>query len=73
MAKLSEGALRQFTILVRYRTNSGCNAKNVVVDANSVSEAFKLASDKVRRMRGVVRIDGGEWSDGPMAASFPQS
>jgi hypothetical protein len=50
-----------YSILVRYRTNSGCNAKRVEVEAESINEALQIASDKVRRMRGVVKIDGGEW------------
>lgn len=54
---------RHFEVIVRYRTNSGCNAKRVTVEADTVYEALQLASDKVRRMRGVVRIDGGEWSE----------
>jgi demethoxyubiquinone hydroxylase (CLK1/Coq7/Cat5 family) len=51
----------QYTITIRYRTNSGCNAKSVTLEASTVEEAFELATAKVRRQRGVIRIDGGEW------------
>ena len=49
-----------YIVTVRYRTNSGCNAKDVRIDAADMTEALALASDKVRRMRGVIRIDGGD-------------
>lgn len=52
-----------YLVRVYYRTNSGCNAKDVRVEADSVDVAMQLASDKVRRMRGVVKIDGGDWVD----------
>lgn len=52
----------EFIINVRYRTNSGCNAKTVRVMASNIEEAMRLASDRVRRMRGVVKIDGGDWN-----------
>ena len=48
-----------FTVHVRYRTNSGCNTKTIRVFANSMDNAIDLASAKVRRQRGVIRIDGG--------------
>jgi hypothetical protein len=61
----------KYSILVRYRTNSGCNARRVEVEAESIKEALQLASDKVRRMRGVVKIDGGEWhASGCMRETF---
>jgi hypothetical protein len=53
---------REFSVLVRYRTNSGCNATTVKVMAAEASDAIRIASDKVRRRRGVIRIDGGECS-----------
>lgn len=52
----------EYAVTVRYRTKSGCNAKLILVDAETTEQALQLASDKVRRMRGVVKIDGGECS-----------
>jgi len=49
-----------YIVTVRYRTNSGCNAKDVHVDADTMEAALDAATAKVRRMRGVVRIDGGD-------------
>jgi hypothetical protein len=43
-----------------YRTNSGCNAKMLDIEARDGTEALDLAAAKVRRMRGVIRIDGGD-------------
>jgi hypothetical protein len=50
-----------YLVRVYYRTNSGCNAKDVAIEADSPDAALQAASDKVRRMRGVIRIDGGDW------------
>jgi hypothetical protein len=49
---------KQYPVLVRYRTKSGCNAKSVTVLADSMEHALIWAEAKVRRMRGVIRIDG---------------
>jgi hypothetical protein len=54
-----------YLIRVYYRTNSGCNAKDVAVEADTADAALQAASDKVRRMRGVIRIDGGDWRAQP--------
>ena len=49
-----------YIVTVRYRTNSGCNAKDVRVAADNMLAALEIATAKVRRMRGVIRIDGGD-------------
>ena len=49
-----------YIVHVRYRTNSGCNTTNVRVDADDMPAALALATDKVRRRRGVIHIDGGD-------------
>jgi hypothetical protein len=54
-----------YHVRVYYRTNSGCNAKDVTVKADTSEEALNKANDKVRRMRGVIRIDGGDWRATP--------
>lgn len=61
----------KYEILVRYRTRSGCNAKAVTVQADDVTAAMRAAADKVRRMRGVIRIDGCQWANGASAYSKP--
>jgi hypothetical protein len=53
--------MTKYLITVRYRTNSSCNTKDVFIEADNVEQALALASDKVGRQRGVIRIDGGEW------------
>jgi len=52
--------MQTYNVTVRYRTNSGCNAKDIRVEASDMEQALTLASAKVRRMRGVIRIDGGD-------------
>lgn len=52
---------QQYSILVRYRTKSGCNAKAVTLIAESPEQALRFAAAKVERMRGVIRIDSSEW------------
>jgi len=49
-----------FVVHVRYRTNSGCNVTDVRVHAANMDDAIKTATNKVRRRRGVIRIDGGD-------------
>jgi len=49
-----------YIVHVRYRTNSGCNATDVRVSADDMTAAIDLATAKVRRRRGVIRIDGGD-------------
>jgi len=49
-----------YVVHVRYRTNSGVNAKDVRIDAADMTTAIDLATAKVRRQRGVIRIDGGD-------------
>jgi hypothetical protein len=49
-----------YIVHVRYRTNSGCNAVDVRVDAADMREALDKATDYVRLRRGVIRIDGGD-------------
>jgi translation initiation factor 1 (eIF-1/SUI1) len=62
-----------FIVHVRYRTNSGCNTTDVRVDAPTMSEALHIASEKVRRRRGVIRIDGGDCREvAPRAKSLRQ-
>jgi hypothetical protein len=57
--------LRPITVLVRYRTNSGCNATYVNVNAATLEDAIAIASAHVKKRRGVIRIDGGEASNWP--------
>jgi hypothetical protein len=52
--------MKTYSVTVRYRTNSGCNAKTLTIESDSMESAIQLASDKVRRQRGVIRIDGGD-------------
>jgi len=52
--------MQTYAVQVRYRTNSGCNTKNIRIKASDMEQALTLASAKVRRMRGVIRIDGGD-------------
>lgn len=52
----------KYLVVVHYRTNSGCNAKTVEVAADDTESALTMAGDKVRRQRGVIRIDGSELS-----------
>lgn len=50
-----------FSVEVRYRTNSGCNTKLFPkVEALGFSEAIQIATDKMRKRRGVIKIDGGD-------------
>jgi hypothetical protein len=50
----------RYLCTVYYRTNSGCNAKRLTVEAESIEAAENIANAKVRRQRGVIRIDGGD-------------
>ena len=54
---------KQYSILMRYRTKSGCNAKAITLIAESPEQALHLASAKVARMRGVIKIDSSEWTN----------
>lgn len=56
----AEKPARVFDVLVRYRTNSGCNAKAYRIEAPDMEKAIDIACEKQRRRRGVIRIDGGE-------------
>lgn len=57
--QLRLASLQNYCVAVNYRTNTGCNTRNVFVDAVTPHEALQLASDKVRKRKGVIRIDGG--------------
>lgn len=49
-----------FSVEILYRTQSGCNGKLFPnCSAESSDAAYRQCVDKVRRMRGVVKIDGG--------------
>lgn len=52
--------MAEFSVEVRYRTNSGCNTTIVKVEAPGFTQAIQQATDKVRKRRGVVKIDGGD-------------
>ena len=52
--------MAKFDVLVRYRTNSGCNAAIHTVEAEKPVDAIWKACDARRKRRGVIRIDGGE-------------
>jgi translation initiation factor 1 (eIF-1/SUI1) len=54
-----EATMKRYFVEVRYRTTYTCNASTVEVEAENMEEAIKIASDKVRKRRGVTRIDGG--------------
>jgi hypothetical protein len=45
---------------IYYRTNSGCNARRLTVEADTIEDAERMACDAVRKRRGVIRIDGGD-------------
>jgi len=50
-----------YTVQVRYRTNSGCSTKTFRgVQAADLIAATEQCVERVRRWRGVVRIDGGD-------------
>ena len=50
-----------FSVSVRYRTNSGCNTKLFSrIEAKGFSDAIEIATNKMRKRRGVVKIDGGD-------------
>ena len=51
---------QKYHVTVRYRTNSGCNTKMLDIKAESMDEAIRLASAKVKKQRGVIRVDGGD-------------
>jgi hypothetical protein len=51
--------LLRYLMSVNYRTATTCSTTSVYVTAASPEEASQLASDKVRKRRGVVKIDGG--------------
>lgn len=49
-----------FSVEVRYRTSSGCNTKLFpCIEAIGFSEAIEIATGRMRKRRGVVKIDGG--------------
>ncbi len=50
----------KYHVTINYRTNSGCNSKMMDVEAESMEQAIKVASAKVKRQRGVIKIDGGQ-------------
>ncbi len=52
--------MKTYTVLVRYRTRSGVNAKSVEVEALDMATAMTVASARVRHHRGVTRVDGAE-------------
>lgn len=52
--------MNAYTVEVRYRTMSGCNTKTFRgVQAEGLAAATERCVARVRKMRGVVRIDGG--------------
>lgn len=56
----NELAAGEWSVSVRYRTRSGCNEKTYQrINAVSIDEAIELATEMVRRRKGVVSIDGG--------------
>ena len=52
--------MKTYTVLVRYRTRSGVNAKSVDIAARDMAHALAHASVRVAKQRGVTRIDGAE-------------
>jgi hypothetical protein len=55
-----DSTMPTYTVLVRYRTNSGINAKTLEISAENMEAAITIATNRVRRQRGVIRIDGGD-------------
>lgn len=58
-----------YVVHVRYRTNSGCNATDVRVEADNITAALEAATNKVSRRRGVIRIDSGHVTAEPARAA----
>lgn len=52
--------MNHYIVTVRYRTNSGCNAKTHEIEAADMTTAIQIACDRQRKRRGVIRIDGGD-------------
>ena len=52
--------MNTYLLCINYRTNSGCNAKTLRQRAENSEQALELAHARVRRMRGVIKIDGGD-------------
>lgn len=51
--------MKTYTVLIRYRTKSGCNTAYHIVRAENMEEALEKACAERARKRGVIRIDGG--------------
>lgn len=61
-----------FSVEVRYRTNSGCNTKLFrEIEADGFKEAIDIATNKMRKRRGVVKIDGGDAIAIERKSTFP--
>ncbi len=50
-------AAMTWLVRVAYRTATGCRTATVTVSADDTTGALAAASDKVRKRRGVARID----------------
>lgn len=49
-----------YTVEVLYRTRSGCNSRTFRgVEAADITAAIERCVERVRKRRGVVKIDGG--------------
>ncbi len=51
-------AAMTWLVSVNYRTRTECRTTSVTVSAADAPAALAAASDKVRKRRGVTRIDG---------------
>ena len=60
--------MQSYLIAVDYRTSTNCNTTTVkvIAPADNPDEAFRLASAKVARRRGVVKVDGGTMLGSPL-------
>jgi hypothetical protein len=67
----ASGQVFSYLVCVDYRTSSGCNKRNVYVNAPSWDEAFDEACAKVRKRPGVIKVDGGKLLGRPVPVSGP--
>ena len=50
--------MNRYWVEINYRTNSGGNTWRGPIDAPDMDTAWRLASEKVAKRRGVVKVDG---------------
>ncbi len=52
--------MKTYSVLVKYRTRSGINAKTLTLPARDMAHALAHATARVMSQRGVIRVDGAE-------------